>query len=213
MAIKRLKATNFRSFKELDIELGPFTVLVGPNASGKSNVLQCLRFLRDIVVYGLEDSVSLQGGAEYLRNVHLPAATRTTLGTELVRRFHFTMDGGGEGRSVLVSADHATYTLRLEVSDSASDLKAAQEEKVCRGEVDELETVLSVSDSEVSEDVMSHPLGLGIVVLTNRYGAIGVHTDLFEGSVEPGTPHDPPYRPYGLASGEKFPPLIPFSRT
>lgn len=35
----------FKSFREADVPLGPFTLLVGTNASGKSNVRDALRFL------------------------------------------------------------------------------------------------------------------------------------------------------------------------
>ena len=45
MAIRRLKVSNFRSFNELDVELGDFNVLIGANASGKSNFIEIFRFL------------------------------------------------------------------------------------------------------------------------------------------------------------------------
>jgi len=69
MRIKRLKATNFKSFKDLDVSLGPFNVIIGANASGKSNFVDLLRFLRDIAREGFGNAVSLQGGMDYLRNV------------------------------------------------------------------------------------------------------------------------------------------------
>jgi len=37
MAIKRIQVSNFKSFKELDLELGQFNVVIGANASGNSN--------------------------------------------------------------------------------------------------------------------------------------------------------------------------------
>jgi len=37
MAIKKLRISNFKSFGDLEIELGNFNVLIGANASGKSN--------------------------------------------------------------------------------------------------------------------------------------------------------------------------------
>jgi predicted ATP-dependent endonuclease of OLD family len=40
--IKRLEVKNFRCLRDVTIELGPLTVLVGPNASGKSAVLRAL---------------------------------------------------------------------------------------------------------------------------------------------------------------------------
>ena len=68
MAIKKLKVTNFKSFKLLDVELGNFNVVVGANASGKSNFIQTFKFIRDIATLGLDNAVSLQG-SEYLINL------------------------------------------------------------------------------------------------------------------------------------------------
>ena len=71
MAIRRLKVSNFRSFNELDVELGDFNVLIGANASGKSNFIEIFRFLRDIRNYGLNSAVALQGGGESTLNLRL----------------------------------------------------------------------------------------------------------------------------------------------
>ena len=71
MAIKRIRLTNFKSFRTLEVELGKFDVLIGANASGKSNFVQIFRFLRDIVNFGLTNAISMQGGVEYLRNINI----------------------------------------------------------------------------------------------------------------------------------------------
>lgn len=71
MAIKKVRVSNFKSFDELEVELRPLNVVVGANASGKSNFLEIFRFLRDIVAFGLENAVSLQGGMDYLTNLQL----------------------------------------------------------------------------------------------------------------------------------------------
>ncbi len=71
MAIKRVKVKNFKSFKELDLNLGDLNVLIGANASGKSNFVQIFSFLRDIKNHGLKNAISMQGGVEYLRNINL----------------------------------------------------------------------------------------------------------------------------------------------
>lgn len=70
MAIKRVKVSNFKSFKDLDIQLGRFTVLIGANASGKSNFVQIFKFIRDINNLGLDNAISLQG-SEYMTNIGL----------------------------------------------------------------------------------------------------------------------------------------------
>ncbi len=71
MAIKRIEVRNFKSFKDLRVDLGRFNVLIGANASGKSNFVSIFRFLRDIVKHGLENAISLQGGVEYIRNIKI----------------------------------------------------------------------------------------------------------------------------------------------
>lgn len=68
MPIEHIKVQNFKSFKYLDIELGRFTVIIGANASGKSNFTQVFKFLNDIKLHGLDNAVSQQGGMEYLLN-------------------------------------------------------------------------------------------------------------------------------------------------
>jgi len=69
--IKRLEVRNFKSFKKLELNLDKFNVLIGSNASGKSNFVEIFRFLRDIQSFGLNDAISLQGGVEYFRNVNI----------------------------------------------------------------------------------------------------------------------------------------------
>lgn len=46
--ITKLKLTNFKNFKQAEIAFGPVSVLVGANATGKSNVRDALRFLHGI---------------------------------------------------------------------------------------------------------------------------------------------------------------------
>ena len=44
--LERVRLTDFKSFVDEEVELAPLTLLVGANASGKSNFLDALRFLR-----------------------------------------------------------------------------------------------------------------------------------------------------------------------
>jgi predicted ATPase len=46
--IRRLKLYNFKNFRDTTLRLGPFSVLVGTNASGKSNVRDAFRVLHAI---------------------------------------------------------------------------------------------------------------------------------------------------------------------
>jgi len=68
MVITRLKVSNFKSFKDIDVNLDDLNILIGGNASGKSNFIQIFSFLRDICVYDLRNAISIQGG-DYIRNI------------------------------------------------------------------------------------------------------------------------------------------------
>jgi predicted ATPase len=71
VSIKRIEVKNFKSFKELKVDFGKFDVIIGANASGKSNFVHIFKFLRDIRTSGLDNAISLQGGVEYLRNMNI----------------------------------------------------------------------------------------------------------------------------------------------
>ncbi|NGZ82889.1 AAA family ATPase [Duganella aceris] len=68
MQIKHLKLRNWRNFHLVDVDLGARVILIGPNASGKSNFLDVFRFLRDIAGEGLQKAVRVnRGGIGVLR--------------------------------------------------------------------------------------------------------------------------------------------------
>ena len=46
--ITRLGLANFKNFRDANLELGPLTVMVGTNASGKSNIRDAFRFLHGV---------------------------------------------------------------------------------------------------------------------------------------------------------------------
>jgi Predicted ATPases len=58
--VQRLRLRNFRSFKDATIELRPLNIVVGANASGKTNLVHAFRFLRDLARFGLENAVAMQ---------------------------------------------------------------------------------------------------------------------------------------------------------
>lgn len=60
--IKRVRVQNFLSLKEIDLELGLNNVIVGPNMSGKSNLIDCFRFLTTMVTQGATKAFLDRGG-------------------------------------------------------------------------------------------------------------------------------------------------------
>jgi len=70
MIISRVKLKNWRNFRQVDVKLRERQFIVGPNASGKSNLLDIFCFLRDIGKKeggGLQKAVGDRGGISKLR--------------------------------------------------------------------------------------------------------------------------------------------------
>ncbi len=70
MRFTRIKLANWRNFRAVDIPLAQRAFLVGPNGSGKSNLLDALRFLRDIAdrTGGLGRAAEERGGMQAIRS-------------------------------------------------------------------------------------------------------------------------------------------------
>lgn len=72
MIITRVRLTNWKNFKSVDVVLQPRVFVVGANASGKSNFLDVFRFLRDIAKPlggGLQQAINLRGGMPKMRSL------------------------------------------------------------------------------------------------------------------------------------------------
>ena len=66
LPISKVWARNFRSIESAELQLGALTVLVGPNASGKSNLIDAIGFLGDAARLGLETAITKRGGIDSL---------------------------------------------------------------------------------------------------------------------------------------------------
>lgn len=119
MAIKRIKVSNFKSFKELELELGVFNVFIGANASGKSNFTQIFKFLKDIEENSLNDAISMHGGLESLRNLKIGSKSELTMQTQSDTKF-----GWGKGSRAL-KIHEITYQFSLQFNRQKNDYKIA----------------------------------------------------------------------------------------
>lgn len=125
MAIEKIRVSNFKSFKDLEIELGQFNVLIGANASGKSNFVQIFRFLRDIVRDGLNNAVSLGEGADYIRNISIGSSREVAF--ELVSTpegaFRFPIPDGSADRIIRAWVHKATYQFGLDFGRNKEEVE------------------------------------------------------------------------------------------
>jgi predicted ATP-dependent endonuclease of OLD family len=85
MYISRFKLKNWKNFQSIDIRLEPRVFLVGPNASGKSNLLDAIRFLRDLTKTGggLQYAIDQRSGVSKLRFLSARSSPEVSIGVEL----------------------------------------------------------------------------------------------------------------------------------
>jgi predicted ATPase len=119
LRISRLELRNWRNFRQAELDLEPRTFLVGPNASGKSNLLDAVRFLHDLVAVGggFEDAVDGRGGVSSLRCLAARAKPDIEINMHL---------GGEVGRPI--------WRYELSFGQTAQRKPALKRERVYRGE-------------------------------------------------------------------------------
>lgn len=74
MYINHIKLRNWKNFKAAETDLSLRTFVIGPNAVGKSNLLDMFRFLRDVANDGLRKAVDDERGG--VSTIRCLAATR-----------------------------------------------------------------------------------------------------------------------------------------
>ena len=115
-----LKSAAIRHYKSLDnvvIEFSnPITVLVGPNAVGKSNIVDCLRFVRDAVGSDLEHAVSKRGGIGRVRQYSKTKPFKVSVKLEFIQDFADYSDRPAQYEFAIESQTASNYTVDSERS-------------------------------------------------------------------------------------------------
>lgn len=118
MFITHLRLKNWRNFREADVCFGRTSYIIGPNASGKSNLLDLLRFLREICKPdggGLQRAIKVRGGIPKLRCLHHRRDTEVKIEVTLKESFDtdecwryilaFKAEGKGAQRPIITSEE------------------------------------------------------------------------------------------------------------
>ena len=158
--VRRIEALHFRSLRYVAQDLGPFHVLVGPNASGKTTFLDTLAFLGDLVSVGLEEAIERR--SSNLRDlIWRREADRFELAVELAIPEDRAAQGEGQ------SYDRCRYEVAVGV-EAGTEEAAIQSEKV---------VLLSPPQREEQEDVqrtlfpMDHPAPAALTTPRGTRGA------------------------------------------
>ena len=108
MRIESLKLKDYLSVQDDELSLEALNVLIGANASGKSNVVDALRFLRDVLRDDFGPAVGSRGGF-----LHLACKASTAKRVRL--RTTFRDDDWSFNWSVVLERENFGFTVREEV--------------------------------------------------------------------------------------------------
>ena len=117
MLVQRIALKNWRNFRDVDVPFRDNTYLLGANATGKSNLLDVFRFLRDISKPqggGLQKAVADRGGIPKLRCLHARRSPEVVIDVRLAEaaddpepawryRLAFKPEGKGAQRILITS--------------------------------------------------------------------------------------------------------------
>lgn len=118
--ITKLTLKNWRNFKRLEVPLSTRTYIIGANATGKSNLLDVFRFLRDICKPaggGLQKAIEDRGGIKKLRCLQARSDIEMRIDVEISEEaggtpiwtysLGFKPEGTGAQR-IFITREHAT---------------------------------------------------------------------------------------------------------
>jgi predicted ATPase len=138
MAITNIKVSNFKSFKDLDLNLGRFNVVIGANASGKSNFVEIFGLLKTLERENLVDAVSLHGGGDSLLNKRIGSSEPLRVGVIFDRQmksgvlsyvrvretvYDFSLQFGSRQSGPVVKDDHLVQEMLIEVGDESAEMR------------------------------------------------------------------------------------------
>ncbi len=125
--ITRIRVKNFKSFEQLHLKLKKFNVLIGANASGKSNFVHILKFLRDIATSGLENAISIQGGIEYLRNMNIGPTENILVSIEIEKPIQWSLPQLMQ-LGIYMKTHTVVYTFEMRLFKKRKGFKIVREE-------------------------------------------------------------------------------------
>jgi predicted ATPase len=124
MILKKITLHNWKNFQNCEAELTERCFIIGANASGKSNFIDALRFLRDIAKQsgGLQSAVDVRGGITKIRCLAARRQTNVSITVELGNPnedrnlWRYSLDfshvGGGVVRSQVKINTEEVFSIR-----------------------------------------------------------------------------------------------------
>ncbi|MDR2624425.1 MAG: AAA family ATPase [Methanobrevibacter sp.] len=162
MPITNIKVSNFKSFKNIDIDLNNFCLLIGANVAGKTNFISFLEFLNDIVRANIELAIYKQGGIKFLRNLSLKEEA-LSFSITIKKDLSFPIAKTDESQKIkkILGIDlfELDYELTIDFINNSQDWKINEEEIIFRGNMYETDFSSNNTKQIGSNDLKHHKKG------------------------------------------------------
>jgi len=182
MKFTSLELKNWRNFHKVPkLALRDRVFLIGPNASGKSNLLDALRFLRDVALFGLGKAVADRDGISSIRCLNARSDNQITIAVEAEvgdHRWHYELSISQDNnqRPIVRRESVARDGVPLKLQDTTGDPQLLQytalEQPVANREFRDLaEFFKSVKYEHVVPQLVRDPRGFSpLPVKDDPYG-------------------------------------------
>lgn len=157
MYVSHISLVNWRNFTKVDVDIQKRIFVVGPNASGKSNLLDVFRFLHDIAKQGgsLQNSVRDRGGLSKIRCLAARGNSKVTIDVS----FKEDTEAGVDWRYLLSLRQEQRGTFRIMI----------EEEKIWKGR----ELLISRPNQEdLKDDILLTQTHLEQISLNRKFKPI-----------------------------------------
>ena len=169
MLFSRIELENLLSFKHLDLELRPLNVLVGPNASGKSNLIRSLGLVQALPKRGLAKVIAEGGGPRSWINGRTGGIARVHLQGTSDLPFDYTLSFQEAGQS---------WTIARETYENVFERRQDQVSLGTRGNT-LMQTSVPGSASVLSE--IRHPSEPALAKLASAFDNIRLYREFVTG--------------------------------
>ncbi|MFA5765693.1 MAG: AAA family ATPase [Bacilli bacterium] len=128
MKIAKIKVRNFKSFHNQEISFHHFSILVGGNASGKSNIISLFKFISNLIKYGLDEAISALGGMDALVNTAIGNKETTLLRYEIDFHENEIITKKTEESITYLQVEQVIFELEIKSGDHHLDYEVLKDE-------------------------------------------------------------------------------------
>lgn len=171
MVIERIRLKNFKNFENIDLKLGQMNVFVGANAAGKTNLIQAIKFIRDIQMQGIENAISMQSGMEFLQNFNLKGEKTTSITIDFNYATQIILQPTHFNTLIVSDFNNISYQIEL-FRKSEKEYKIESEKIVFNFDIKEIDKLIYRNQKLRRKDFEenSHFLDKSIVTIESKNG-------------------------------------------